>query len=325
MSELRWNPMLGEWMAIVAKRQDRPTQPAAEHCPFCPTIPGGFETEIPVADFEIVVLENRFPALDRIADEALTVTVDVFTGAASQPAQGVCEVVVYSPRHESSLARESVDHIEKLVHVWVDRFREHDANPRVKYVHIFENSGAEAGATLQHPHGQIYGYPIVPTLIERECKRAYAHQAATRRCLLCDILKNELTGARIVTVNESFVAYVPFAARWPYEVHIAARRHVMAIDEVSFSERRDLACILKAVTSAYNCLFGRQFPYMMVLHQRPSDGGKYASFHFHIEFYPPLRDATRVKHLASGELGAGFYVNDSLPEKKAADLRLALD
>ncbi|MGI8410524.1 MAG: galactose-1-phosphate uridylyltransferase, partial [Pyrinomonadaceae bacterium] len=235
---------------------------------------------------------------------------------------GECEVVVYSPNHSSTLAREPVEQIYKLVQVWTDRYKELSALEFVKYVFIFENKGEAIGVTLHHPHGQIYAYPFVPPRILRELDQSKKHNDETGRCLFCDILKAEQAdGRRIVTENGSFTAYIPFFARYPYELHIISRRHLRDLNEMTPEEQMDLAGILKQVLVAFDKLFDISFPYMMVLHQRPSDGEVHNYYHFHIEFYPPLRTATKLKYLAGSETGAGMFINDTLAEDKAAELR----
>jgi UDPglucose--hexose-1-phosphate uridylyltransferase len=239
-----------------------------------------------------------------------------------RPARGACEVVVYTPCHDSTLAREPVEQIYHLIQVWTDRFRELSAHEFARYVFIFENKGEAIGVTLHHPHGQIYAYPFIPPRVQTELAQSRAHMDATGRCLLCDILAEERRDARrVVCENAAFAAYVPFFARYPYEVHVTSARHLQALTDMDDAERRGLAEILKAVLVAYDELFALSFPYMMVLHQRPSDGGDYGHYHFHIEFYPPLRTATKLKYLAGSESGAGMFINDTLAEEKAAELR----
>jgi UDPglucose--hexose-1-phosphate uridylyltransferase len=234
----------------------------------------------------------------------------------------VCEVVLYSPNHSSSLAEEPVKQIYKLVRVWTDRFRELSALDFVKYIFIFENKGEAIGVTLHHPHGQIYAYPFIPPRIATELKHFGDYQEATGKCLLCEVLSEELNAkGRIVAENDSFAALIPFFARWPYETHIYSKRHFQALPDMSDAETKDLASILKMVLVAFDKLFDISFPYMMVMHQRPVDGQPYDFYHFHIEFYPPLRSANRLKYLAGSETGAGMFINDTLPEEKAAELR----
>jgi UDPglucose--hexose-1-phosphate uridylyltransferase len=239
-----------------------------------------------------------------------------------RPGQGVCEVVLYTPHHAATLAAEPVEQIHKLVRVWTERFRELGALDLVRYVFIFENKGEAIGVTLHHPHGQIYALPFTPPRIARELEQSLAHKERTGRCLICDITHEEQAdGRRVIAENSSFVSLIPFFARYPYELHIYSKRHLQALTEMDDGERRDLASMLKAVLVAFDKLFDISFPYMMVLHQRPTDGGDYDHYHFHIEFYPPLRTATKLKYLAGSETGAGLFINDTLAEEKAAELR----
>jgi len=323
VSELRWNPLLGEWVATATHRQDRTFLPPDDYCPLCPTKPGGFPTEVPASNYDIAVFENRFPTLRSIPDEPAVVPSDLYL---VRPAQGVCEVVLYSPNHTSSLARESVEQIYKLVRVWTHRFQELGALEFVKFVFIFENKGEAIGVTLHHPHGQIYGYPFIPPRLATELQRCAEHQARSGRCLLCDILAEERRDAkRIVAENGSFVAFIPFFARWPYETHVYSRRHFQALTDMTTAEQKDLAAMLKMVLVGFDKLFDTSFPYMMVIHQRPVDGETYDYYHFHIEFYPPLRTAKKLKYLAGSETGAGMFINDTLPEVKAGELRAHIE
>jgi UDPglucose--hexose-1-phosphate uridylyltransferase len=274
---------------------------------------------VPEETYDIAVFENRFPSLKSDPPAPAVEGTELYP---VRPGQGVCEVVLYSPHHTSTLAAEPVEQIYKLVQVWTDRFRELGALPFVGYVFIFENKGEAIGVTLHHPHGQIYAYPFVPPRVARELEQSRAHKEQTGRCLLCDITAEEKRdGRRVVVENESFVAYVPFFARYPYEAHVASSRHLQALTDMGGEELRDLAEILKALLVAFDRLFDLSFPYMMVLHQRPTDGDTYDFYHFHVEFYPPLRTATKLKYLAGSETGAGMFINDTLAEEKAAELR----
>ncbi len=319
MSELRFNPLLGEWTATATARQDRTFLPPDDYCPLCPTTPGGFPTEIPEPDYDIVAFENKFPSL---RSEPEVPSIDGSELYPVRPSQGVCEVVVYTPHHSSSLAREPVEQIHKLVRVWTDRFRELEALEFIEYVFIFENKGEAVGVTLHHPHGQIYAYPFVPPYLLKELSRARQHMEGTDRCLYCDVVAEEMQyRERIVAENESFIAVIPFFARYPYETHIYAKRHLQALTDLFAYGQRDLAEILKQVLAAFDRLFDFSFPYIMSIHQRPSDGANYDYYHFHIEFYPPMRSKTKLKYLAGSEAGAGMFINDTLPEDKAAELR----
>lgn len=293
--------------------------PPADFCPLCPTRPGGFPTEVPESSYDIVVFENRFPSLSRNPPEPAVEGTEL---CPVRPSRGVCEVVLYSPNHESTLAAEPLEQIYKLVRVWTDRFDALGSLDFVKYVFEFENKGEAVGVTLHHPHGQIYAYPFVPPVAQRELARALEHEDRTGRCVYCDVIAEERRdGRRVVVENASFLATIPFFARYPYEVHIYSRRHLQALTDLNDDEQRDLALTLKQVLVAYDGLFDRSFPYIMAIHQRPTDGLRYDHYHFHIEFYPPMRSATRLKYLAGSEVGAGMFINDTLPEEKAAELR----
>jgi UDPglucose--hexose-1-phosphate uridylyltransferase len=319
VSELRWNPLLGEWVATATHRQERTFLPPADFCPLCPTKEGGFPTEVPESTYDIVVFENRFPSLRPKPCPPTVEGTDLYP---VRPGKGRCEVVLYSPNHTTTLADEPVEQIYKLVQVWTDRFIELGALDDVSYVLEFENKGEAIGVTLHHPHGQIYAYPFIPPRIARELEQSRAHRSRTGRCLICDVVAQERgDGRRIIAENNSCIAVIPFFARWPYEVHIYSLRHLQALTDMEGGEQRDLASMLKMVLVAFDRLFNLSLPYMMVLHQRPVDGGAYDYYHFHIEFYPPLRTATKLKYLAGSETGAGMFINDTLAEEKALELR----
>ncbi len=319
MSELRFNPLLGEWTATATARQERTFLPPDNYCPLCPTVPGGFPTEIPEANYDIVAFENKFSSL-RSVPETPSIEGNEFYRV--KPSRGVCEVVVYTPHHGSSLADEPVEQIYKLVRVWTDRFRELESLDFVEYVFIFENKGEAVGVTLHHPHGQIYAYPFVPPYILKELSQARDHMETQGRCLYCDVVEEETRlSARIIAENDSFIAVIPFFARYPYETHIYSKRHLQALTDLFADGQRDLAEILKQVLAAFDRLFEVPFPYIMSIHQRPSDGANYDFYHFHIEFYPPMRSKNKLKYLAGSEAGAGMFINDTLPEEKAAELR----
>ncbi len=321
MSELRYNPMLEEWTITATHRQDRTFFPPPDYNPLAPTKPGGFPTEIPTSTYEIVVFENKFPSL-RSAPPAPAIDGAELTPVL--PAQGVCEVVCYTPQADAELATLPVEKIENLVYVWADRFAELEKRDFVKYIFIFENKGREIGVTLAHPHGQIYAYPFIPPIPQRELTAARKHCEKTGRDLIGDILAQELSdGRRIVAENRHFVAVVPFFARYPYEVHILPRSLRPAITDFDAEEKRALAEMMKTVMAKYNNLWNRSMPYIMAMHQRPADGGNYDYTRFHIEFTPPYRTPDKLKYLAGSEAQAGVYINDTLPEVTAQTLREA--
>jgi UDPglucose--hexose-1-phosphate uridylyltransferase len=301
VSELRFDELRGEQVVYAIDRQDRTFLPAHEHCPLDPTRPGGPPTEIPLPAFQIAVFDNRFPAF--------------------QAPGGAAEVVVYTDRHDGSFATLSTERAEALMWVWRHRYLELGARPDVDYVMIFENRGVEVGVTLHHPHGQIYGYPFVPPVPAREL-------AADERlggCAPCELLRRELAESRrVVLENDRVVAYVPHAARWAYEVHVVLREHRASLLDCEPLELRELSVALQALVRGYDALFGRPFPYVMVVHQAPTGDAASGRGHVHVEFYPPLRTAEKLKFLAGSEQGAGTFISDTLPEESAAALREAI-
>lgn len=319
MSELRWHPILQEWVVTATHRQDRTFFPPPDYCPLCPTAPGGFPTEVPAADYEFVVFENKFPSFRRNPPEPAIAGDDLY---AVRPSRGICEVVLFTPEHEGTLTDRSVPELYRLVRVWTDRYRELGSRPEIRYVFIFENKGEAIGVTLHHPHGQIYAFSYIPPRIQRELDAARQHHDEIGRCLFCDVLAREIgDGRRIVAENDSWIAMIPFFARYPYETYLLPKSHRESLLDLDRREAVDLARILKVVLCKFDGLWGMPFPYMMVMHQAPTDGLKRPGQHLHIEFYPPMRTREKLKFLAGCESGAGTFINDTLPEDKAAELR----
>ena len=319
MSELRWNPQLGEWVITATHRQDRTFLPPRDFCPLCPTRPGGVPTEIDREDFEIAVFQNRFPSLHPAPPDPAVEGTEL---TPVEPALGECEVVVYTPQHDATLAGASLERLRRLIGVWAHRTLDLGARPEVAYVFVFENKGEAIGVTLHHPHGQIYAYPHIPALLAREVANAAAHMTRTGTCLWCALQGQELRDdQRVIAVTDSWVAGVPFFARWPYEVHLTPRRHVGWLHELDEPEIDGLARVLKTLLMKYDALFGFSLPYIMAIHQRPTDAGAHDGYHLHLEFYPPNRTATKLKYLAGSEAGAGAFINDTLPEQTARQLR----
>jgi UDPglucose--hexose-1-phosphate uridylyltransferase len=260
MSELRWHPLLGEWVATATHRQDRTFFPPEDYCPLCPTKPGKFPTEIPAADYDIVVFENKFPSLQRNPPPPAVAGTPL---EPVEPARGECEVVVYTSDHHATLTDASVERIEHLVRVWRDRTRNLESREDVVHVFPFENKGAAIGVTLSHPHGQIYAYPFVPPVVLREIGEAEKHRAAHGRCLFCDVRDREVEdGRRIIATETGWVAYVPFFARYPYETHLITTRCVRSLTSLADGEVRGLARILKRVLTGFDALFDVSFPYI---------------------------------------------------------------
>ena len=305
MSELRFNELRGEEVVYAIHRQERTFLPSREHCPLCPSRPGKPDTEIPFPAFEIAVFDNRFPAFEAPL--------------------GAAEVVIYTDSHDGSFGTLAPQRAEALMWVWRHRYMELGAREDVEYVLIFENRGVEVGVTLHHPHGQIYGYPFLPPVPAAEL-------AADERlggCAACALLRRELSdGGRVVYENDCVVVNVPYAARWAYEAHVVMREHRPSLFDCEVEELRQLAAALQALARGYDALFDRPFPYVMVVHQAPTSADWRAAAmrrgHLHVEFYPPLRTAEKLKYLAGSEQGAGTFISDTLPEESATELREAI-
>jgi UDPglucose--hexose-1-phosphate uridylyltransferase len=324
VSERRYDPTMGEWRMFARHRQDRTFLPPEDHCPLCPTRDPDRPTEIPLPAFDMVVFENRFPSLVRHPPEPDVAGSDLYP---VEPAAGVNEVVVYSDDHDLALAQMEASRIARLVEVWANRYAELAARDDVGYVFIFENRGVAVGVTLHHPHGQIYAYPDVPPRPRRELDVAIAHLREHGTCVYCDVVARERgDGVRVVAQNRSFLAFVPFAARYPYEIHVMPHRHAASLLDLTDPERLALGELLREVLSGYDELFGFPMPYVMSMHQAPADEGQHqAVSHLHLEFTPPHRTETKLKYLAGSELGAGAFINDTAPEETAARLRAAVE
>jgi UDPglucose--hexose-1-phosphate uridylyltransferase len=236
--------------------------------------------------------------------------------------KGVCEVIVFAQDADASLGTLPLDHIELLLHVWADRTREIGRRDEIKYVLPFENKGVEVGVTLHHPHGQLYAYPMVPPIPAKMQQAQAKYYGEHRRGLVEDMVTQERESeTRVVYEDAHTVAFVPVCARYPYEVWIAPIRAVAFLHELAAAEIKSFARALKTVLLKYDGLWAKPFPYLMVLYQAPTDGHPHPEFHFHVEFMPPMRTRDRLKFLAGTELGAGMFVNDALPEEKAAELK----
>ena len=320
MTERRRDPVTGEWTIMATSRQDRTFLPPPDLCPLCPTVSADRPTEVPREDFRIAVFDNRFPALSAHPPEPDLPATALFDVTS---AMGAAEVVVFTSRHEATLADLSVAHVTRLVDVWAHRYAELGARPEVAYVFAFENKGEAIGVTLHHPHGQVYGYPEVPPRVTTELAGARRHLATHGTCVWCDVVAAEHeAGTRVVASGSEFTAYVPFAARYPYEVHISPRTHARDLLDLDGAQRRDLAEVLLQVLKAYDRLYGFSLPYVLSIHQRPTDGGDWDEVsHLHIELTPVHRTATKLKYLAGSETGAGAFVGDVRPEDAAARLR----
>lgn len=318
MAELRWNPLLKDWTMVASHRQNRPQMPK-DWCPFCPG-----SGRVP-EDFTVFKYDNDFPALMQEPPVPDKVGSDFYKTA---PSHGKCEVVLYSPKHNATLKELSVDHIKKLVDLWCERYQEISKDEKIKYVFEFENRGEEVGVTMPHPHGQIYGYSQMPLKIKTELEACKEYYEEKKECLICRMNKEEKDfEKRIIIENDDFIAYLPFFTDYPYGMFIVSKNHRSKITDFSEQEKFNLADILKKVSGTFDSLFDRIFPYMMCIHQAPVNSPEYGNYneyyHFHIEFYPPLRSKDKIKYYASSEMGAWAACNPRAVEDCAEELKEA--
>jgi UDPglucose--hexose-1-phosphate uridylyltransferase len=307
-SELRLDALTGEWVNVVGHRQGRPNLPEGE-CPFCV---GGLEA--PDA-YDVRWFENRWPAY--APGVALDLDDELARGTTQLPAVGACEVVLFSPQHDQSLSTLSLTQVRAVIDLWADRTAALLARSEVEYVLVFENRGQEVGATIDHPHGQIYAYPFVPPAPAREAEIARA-----AGCVLCREAKAELASSeRVVATSGDWVAWVPFASSYAYGLRLAPRHHIGSIPALDDRGRDALASLLIDVLSRYDRLWNTRFPYLLWFHQAPATGGN--EWHLHAHIAPPLRAPGVPRFVASGELGSGTLSNPVVPEAAAAQLREA--
>jgi UDPglucose--hexose-1-phosphate uridylyltransferase len=330
----RFNPLKQEWVLVSPHRTQRPWQgqtepkaatPALTYDPDCYLCPGnlragGARTEKYAGTY---VFENDYAALKlntpRFASDEAGRGLLVAEGES-----GVCRVICFSPRHDLTLAKMSVEEIRAVVDTWVEQSVELGSRDDIGYVQIFENRGAMMGASNPHPHGQIWACRSIPNEIVAELSGQQAYFAAKNEVLLSAyLLLEEQARERVVVANASFVAVVPFWAVWPFEIMVLPRRHVTTLESFTEAERTDFAAILRAVTSTYDRVFDTPFPYSMGLHPAPCDGKDHPEWQFHAHFYPPLlRSATIRKFMVGFELLGGPQ-RDITPESAAEILRQA--
>jgi len=281
---------------------------------WCPFDPGSGR----VPDhYDVYLYANDFPAFDEESG-TFDPTPGLFKTTA---AQGVCDVVLYSPEHNQNPSQLPPERWEKIIRLWIHRTQELIARPEVRYIMIFENTGEAIGVTMPHPHGQIYAFPFIPPLPDIELEAAAEYRTTHKACLYCTLLEKELADKeRIVVANDSFVAFVPFAARFPTEIQIYSRRHVGFVGDMTDTEIHDFADMLSTVRKKYDNLYGFLLPLMMIVRQSPARGD-HPYFHFHVEFLPLQRSANKLKYLASVETAGGTFLNDTRAEEQAAHLR----
>jgi UDPglucose--hexose-1-phosphate uridylyltransferase len=319
-SEMRYDPILDEWVTIAVHRQTRTHLPPSDECPLCPSTPDR-STEIPATDYDVVVFENRFPAFShRISAGRPESPLPGLVR--TRPAAGRCEVVCFTADHDASFAQLTPTRARTVMEAWADRTAELSTRDDVEQVFCFENRGEEIGVTLHHPHGQIYAFPFVSPRTRRMLASARAYRSSSAgRNLFADVLVAErAAGVRVVGSNEHWTAFVPAVARWPYEIHLYPHRQVPDIPALSGAERDAFGPLYLDVLRRLDGLFGLQMPYIAGWYQAPVRADRDLAY-LHLQVFSTRRAPGKLKYLAGSESAMGVFVNDVRPEEAARMLR----
>jgi UDPglucose--hexose-1-phosphate uridylyltransferase len=322
--ESRFDPLLGEWVTVAGHRQGRPYHPGPDVCPLCPST-GKRRSEIPAPDYEVVVFENRFPSL--AGEPAARDSLAGLLPHRLRSGGGRCEVVCFTADHDATFAALDEARVLLILEAWTDRTASLFALPGIEQVYIFENCGAEIGVTISHPHGQIYAFPYLTPKMSRVVERGADYLARTGRNLHDDVLAAELAGDRVVLENAEWAAFVPFAARWPYEAHLYPKRRVPDFTELDNAQRAAFPGVYLDLLRRFGRLFGAgapPVPYVAAWHQAPAGApGERPGVALHAEVFTVRRAPDKLKYLAGTESGMGAFMNDIPPERAAERLRAA--
>lgn len=317
--EIRFDALTNEWVAVAAHRQTRTHLPPADQCPICPTT-GSNPSEIPASDYDVVVFENRFPSLG----PALGPVPEDAAWGTKGPAYGRCEVVSFTPEHTGSFSGLSRTRSRTVIEAWAQRTASLSALPGIQQVFPFENRGADIGVTLHHPHGQIYAYPYITprAAVMGTAARKFHDAHDGRETLTGSLLRAEREdGSRMVMEGGNFSAYVPFAARWPLEIHLVPHRHVPDLAALTGEEKDELADVYLDLLKRVDALYPTPTPYISAWHQAPLDPVLRPAGYLHLQLTSPRRAADKLKYLAGSEAAMGAFINDTTPESVAERLR----
>jgi UDPglucose--hexose-1-phosphate uridylyltransferase len=315
---LRQDPLTGEWISIAAARQNRTFLPPVELDPLAPSTPGNL-TEIP-DNYDVAVFENKSPSFGPgLPEPGEAADLDTIGLGRSLPGYGRCEVVCFGPQHTGSWADFTASRARTVVEAWADRTAALSRMPGVRQVFVFENRGPEIGVTLHHPHGQIYGYPYITP----RTKSLQGSIASYGPGLMGDILDFEAKSERVLIAGEHFTVFVPFAARWPVEVHMLPHRHVPDLAATTAGERDEIAVLYRRVLRGLDRLYSTPTPYIAAWHQAPVAEGR-DEIRLMLEVTSPRRAADKLKFRAGSETAMGAFIGDVEPEAAAARLREAL-
>ena len=328
--EQRWHPLREEWVIIAAHRQDRPwigetvkntLKALPEYDADCYLCPGNKRISgIQNPQYkQTFVFDNDHACVSWDAPKVESIDQGIYK---RKPARGIARVVCYSRKHNLTLAELELDEIVILLREWQNQYIELGGHQEINHVLLFENKGEVVGVSNPHPHCQIYATNFVYKYIETEARVCSDYYKENKRILFQDILKSEKEyGQRIIFENDSAIAFMPYFARYAYEVYVAPKESYPSLADLSDKELKDFSQVLKHILIKFDNLWQMPFPYVMPLHQAPTDGKDHRGFHFHIEFHPPLRKPNLLKYLAGPEIGGGNFLSDTSPEEKAEELR----
>ncbi|KJF24471.1 galactose-1-phosphate uridylyltransferase [Rhodococcus sp. AD45-ID] len=319
-SQMRYDVLTGQWITMASHRMTRTHLPTTAECPLCPTTLAGAPTEIPEANYDVAVFENRFPSFVPAQDELLSAN---RFGPDDRRAVGHCEVMCFSSDHTASVGELPAERLRTIVGAWISRTEELSADPSVEQVFCFENRGEEIGVTLSHPHGQIYAYPYVTPRTQAMLVQADKHFQSTGRSLLADVLAFERQdGARVVYSGKHWSAYVPAAARWPIEIHLAPHRDVPDLPSLNTEEREELAQVYQDLLQRIDSFYPGidRAPYIAAWHQAPIRIDRHLG-RLHLQLFSILRAPGKLKYLAGSESAMGAWISDTVPEAVATRLR----
>jgi len=319
IGELRLDPLVNEWVAMASHRQGRIFLPPKELCPLCPTT-GELLTEVPESDFEVVVFDNRSPSL-RPPDGDFALPDLVGADTDEGVAAGKCEVICFTADHGGAFKSLSAQRVRTLLEAWIDRTRELSELPYIAHIAPFENRGEEIGVTLAHPHGQIYAYSYLPPRVAKMLEVARAHHAKTGRVLFDDVVARELRDeVRVITRNEHWLAYTPYASRYPFEIHIAPLQPVADLTELTPAARDSFPAIAIEIMQRLDGVFGVDMAYIAAWHQAPVRTGR-DILRLHWQITSVRRAPGKLKYLAGSESAMGAFIMDMKPEQSAQQLK----
>jgi UDPglucose--hexose-1-phosphate uridylyltransferase len=319
IGHLRLDPLVNEWIAVASHRQHRVFLPPKELCPLCPTVDGKL-TEIPDKEYEVVVFTNRSPALTTPSGDWKLPEISGLN-ISNPDAAGACEMVCYTPDHGSTFAKLSTKQIRTVLEAWKDRDAALSKLSFVEHVFTFENRGEEVGVTLSHPHGQIYAYSFLPPRIEKMLDAAKTHVTKTGRVLLDDVIAREIKDKkRIICENAQWIAFVPYAARYPFEIHITPKRTVPAMADLDEQQSELFAPIAKEALTRLDGVFGIEMAYIASWYQAPVKVGR-DCLRLHWQIVSVRRQPGKLKYLSGSESGMGAFIMDLEPEQSAKQLQ----